>query len=346
MLETMRRAWLLSSLIGLAAACHDRAPGDVEPFTSDPLSAKQGYMLELGVPAAWERERGSVTVAVVDNGFDLEHPDLAPRLWANPDEIANGLDDDGDGRVDDLHGWDFVDGDGDVSLAPDESGPRHHGTAVAGIIAAETENGLGIAGLCPGCRLMLLRCRDFQQVHDVMGRLSAAVDYAIAHGARVINVSDGVLDAALGAGEKTNLEAAAARAAQAGVVLVAAAGNDGADAVRWPARIPSVFAAASVDWSGAPSAWTSFGLEIDAAAPGEYIETTFPGGTYGYFEGTSAAAPVAAALAALLASAHPAWTAAQVAERMRATARPAALDERPELALLLGAGVVSYGNAL
>ncbi len=205
---------------------------------------------------------------------------------------------------------------------------------------------MGVAACCPGCTLMILKGRDFVTTSTVLPRFGAAVDYAIAHGARVLNVSDGSLPSSVDAALASDLEAAAARAEQAGLVVVASAGNDGADVVRWPARIPTVLAVAAVDWGGAPTSWTSFGAEVAVAAPGVFVETTAPDAAYDYFDGTSASAPIVSALAAMLVSEHPDWSAAAVRARIVQTARPARLDGRPEVVGLFGAGVVDFAAAL
>jgi subtilisin family serine protease len=339
---------MLTATLALTA-CGLDYPDDVPAFTKDPLSTKQGYMVELGVPQAWERERGSVIVAVLDNGVDTSHPDLQGRLWTNPKEVEDGQDNDGDGRVDDIHGWNFLDQNGDITVASEAEPPEigyPHATAVAGIIAAETDNGEGVAGLCPGCSLMILKARDFTTSGSVLWSMGAAIEYAIEHGARVIDISDGTLATSLLPEDMDGLSAAAQRAEEAGIVIVASAGNDGRHTVRWPAAIPSVIAVAAVDWEGKPEEYTSFGAEIDVAATGEFVHTTMIGNTYDYFRGTSASAPIVAALAALLLSAKPEMSPAEVAERIRATAKPADIEDRPDVKDLFGAGIVSFSGAL
>jgi subtilisin family serine protease len=303
-------------------------------------------MLDLGVPDAWTRERGSVVVAIVDNGIDIAHPDLADQLWSNPLEAPNGVDDDGDGRVDDIHGWNFLDEDGDVSVAPEGPGRDRHGTAVAGIVAAQTDNGIGVAGGCPGCRLMILKARDFDRVNTVVPRLAEAIDYAVTHGAKVVSISDGVPAGSAGVDTEQAVEAAIERAAEAGVLVVASAGTDGAYPVRFPASLPGVLAVAAVDDDSAPTAWTSYGVAVDVAAPGTFIFTTTPDGSYDYFDGTSASAPITAALAALLASKHPDWSVAQIVDRIRSTTSPARFDGREDLAGRFGAGIISFRDGL
>ena len=121
---------------------------------NDPLYPQQWGLAKINAPAAWDVTTGSpdVTIAVVDAGLDTTHPDLAGQLWTNPGEIAgNGLDDDNNGYVDDIHGWNLVDDNADLT---DNTG---HGTQVAGVIAARTNNSQGVAGVCWDCRLMVVK---------------------------------------------------------------------------------------------------------------------------------------------------------------------------------------------
>lgn len=347
--HTLNAAWMLL-VIASAWSCTNDCPEAVASFSDDPEGTSQWFLPALGAPEAWQTEPGSPStiVAVIDNGFDLDHPDLAPQLWTNEDEFENGLDDDGNGYADDVRGWDFLDGDPDASVEdlPELDPLLHaHGTAVAGIVAARNDNGVGVAGSCPGCRLMLLRARDFDEAHNVMLLLTEAIGYAVENGARVISISDGVPPGDIDPDVESEVEAAIEEAVAAGVVVVASAGNDAAG-VRWPAALEPVVAVAAVDAQQRPSSWTSFGAEVDVAAPGECIFTTAPEGRYGYFEGTSASAPIVAGLAALLVTAHPDWTVEEIADRMRATAQDVALDARPELEGQMGDGVVDFAAAL
>jgi subtilisin family serine protease len=345
---------LLAVAVAVAVAvtdgCTPACPDEVPAFSDDPEGRYQWHLPATGAPEAWGLERGDgVVVAVIDNGFDLAHPDLATQLWTNPDEVDNGLDDDGNGYVDDLYGWDFLDGDPDAGLPPDsDAEPRalRHGTTIAGTIAAATDNGEGVAGSCPDCRLMLLRGRDFVHTFNVMPILGEAIRYAVDNGARVISISDGVLDGELEAETIAEVEAALEQADAAGVVVVASAGNEGDEVVKWPARVPTVVAVAAVDHDSRPTSWTSFGAEVDVSAPGTCVFSTSPEDAYDYFGGTSASAPIVAGLAALEVAAHPTWSPAEIVQQIRATASPIRLDRRPGLEGGLGAGVVDFAAAV
>ena len=335
----------------LIPACSSPCPDNVAAFSDDPKGVKQWYLPALGTPDAWPVRRyiGEVVVAVIDNGFDLDHPDLARRLWTNPNEEFNGMDDDDNGYVDDVHGWDFLDNDPDAGLvAENDIAPAlyGHGTAVAGIIGADTDNGIGIAACCPYCRLMLLRGRDFREAHDVMPVLAEAIRYAVDNGARVINISDGIPIDRLGPEISLEVEGAITDAKAAGVIIIASAGNDAAESVRWPALLDNVVAVGAVDEKWRPASWTSYGPEVDLAAPGECIYTTAPDGKYGYFDGTSASAPIVAGLAAMLIAVHPDWAPEDVVARMQDTTTEVKFDTRPELDGLLGAGVVDFWGAV
>lgn len=336
----MRAPPLLVVCLALAA-CGAR---DVPAFSSDPEGVHQRWLVAVRAPAAWSVERGGPesVIAVLDNGVDATHPDLAGALWQNPGERPNGLDDDGDGIVDDLVGADLRARTGDVSLAriagvSDEL--YGHATAIVGIVAARTDNGVGVAGACPGCRVMVLRARDFSARRTVVDVLDDAVTYAASHGARVLSVSDGARGVDLTDVQRAAMASAMAHADALGVLVVASAGNDAGGPVRWPAAIASVLAVAAVDDDDRAATFTSRGPEVDVSAPGVALHTTLPGGTYGPFSGTSASAPVVAALAGLLFARHPTWTPSQVAARIRDTARPTGQSG-------LGAGVVDFLRAV
>src|SRR5436190_20469277 len=168
----------------------------------------------LRAPLAWQQSTGSgVVVAVLDTGVQLDREELRGNVWTNPGEIpGNGRDDDGDGVADDVHGADFVNGDGTPA---DDNG---HGTHVAGIIA-----GHGLArGLAPGATILPVKVLDAAKAGNAHW-LAQGIDYAIAHGARILNVSVN------GDGVSEELEAAIMRAQDAGAMIVASAGNDARD---------------------------------------------------------------------------------------------------------------------
>lgn len=303
--------------------------------TGDPRAADAWHLAgdgPMGVRSAWAHTTGGdAIVAILDTGADLTHPDLAPNLWTNPGEIpGNAIDDDHDGYVDDVHGVDLVNGDGDPT---DDNG---HGTHVAGIIGARGDNGIGSAGVAWRVRLMPVKVLDASASGNT-GTVSDGIDWAVAHGARIINLS------LAGAARSAQLEQAIARAQQAGVLLVVAAGNDHQDLgvlPSYPASYPepNVLGVAATRPDSLLSGVSDFGAGVDLAAPGEGIFSTALGGGYEYRTGTSMAAPMVAGAAALLLTANPQADATRLAATLTGTARHTGLP--------VGAGALDVGAAL
>ncbi len=238
---------------------------------------------DINVTDVWSRSTGSkdVIVAVVDEGVNWAHADLKNNMWINTAEIPNnGIDDDHDGYVDDVRGWDFVNGDNTVYDATD--GDRH-GTHVAGIIGAEGNNGIGISGVSQHVRIMPLKFLGPDGGSDFDG--AAAIVYAVDHGATVINCSWG------GSSGSGPLAQAVAYAASKGVVLVCAAGNSGTNtdapgAEFFPASFDAtnVISVAATDRTGALADFSNFGSgSVDIAAPGADVTSTMPAQDSGFF---------------------------------------------------------------
>lgn len=270
-------------------------------------------LAKIGAPAAWDRSTGArgVAVAVVDDGVALDHPDLSPNLWQNPEELAgNRRDDDGDGYVDDVNGWDFVDGDADPS--PARSGEdRWHGSHVAGTIGAQGNDGAGVVGVNWNVSLMALRA-----IGPRGGRsddLAKAIDFAVGHGARVINASWG------GGGGSQAISSAIARANRKGVLFVAAAGNDAEPSPSFPAnlKLDNLISVGATGPDDVLAPFSDRGAMV--AAPGVGILSTTAPGRYERYDGTSMAAPHVSGLAALLWSVHPDATLAQVRDAILAS---------------------------
>jgi len=276
---------------------------------NDPLFSEQWGLADMGWATVPVPGAAGVVVGVVDSGVDFRHPDIATQVWGNAVEWSGlpGVDDDENGYVDDLRGWDFTDaptlpGAGDYldrDADPlDESG---HGTHVAGIIAAGIDNGIGTAGLAPDVRVMPLRAgfnvgsSGFLQDDDI----AAAMVYAVDNGADVINLSFG--DPRFSA----LLRDAARYARERGVVVVAAAGNEGTDQVLYPARFDETIAVAAAARDGRIAAFSNRGPSIDLAAPGQQIRSLLPAGQYGDLSGTSMAAAHVSGLAALILGRQP-----------------------------------------
>jgi len=260
--------------------------------------------VDVGAVDAWRLTSGTsnTVVAVIDSGIDVQHPDLIANLWRNPRETpGNQRDDDGNGYVDDVHGIDLVASPEGAPLSKDENG---HGTHVSGTIAA-TANNLGVVGLANGVRLMGIRTHDANGRGGAVSSIIKGIEYAVRHGARVINASFGgpvysqaAFDAYSAAGD-------------AGVIVISSAGNDAQNndiQPNYPAnyRLPNLLSVASVNYSGELSDFSNYGLDaVDLAAPGEDIISTYPGNSYKTLKGTSMAAPHVTAVAALVVSRFP-----------------------------------------
>lgn len=272
-----------------------------EPTPSMPNDTDWGLQYappQIQLPDAWTLSSGcgKVVIALVDSGVDFNHPDLAGRLWLNQGEVGlgretNGVDDDGNGYVDDWRGWDFVNGDNEPR---DDYG---HGTHVTGIANATTNNGIGIAGVAGaawGVQAMMLKVLD-NRGNGFDSKAAAAVVYAVDNGAQIINLS-------LGDPRPTPaLEAAITYASGHGVLVVAAAGNSGTEGVYYPARYEPVVAVGAVTAENERAFFSSYGPHLDLVAPGFAIYSTMLDGSYGYRSGTSMATPHVSGTAALLA---------------------------------------------
>jgi thermitase len=274
--------------------------------------------VDIDAPEAWQITTGvpSVVVAVIDSGFDLSHPDLFNKVWVNPGEVpGNGLDDDRDGKIDDVFGWNFLSNNNDIR---DTDG---HGTHVSGTIAAVANNATGITGIAPGVRIMPLKFIG----PGGGGAISNAVDaiyYAVDHGARVINAS-------WGSNEYSQALTDAIRyAASRDVVFVTAAGNQAVNNDRFPSYPPNITSAnllsvAAIDTTGGLADFSNYGPRtVQLAAPGVNILSTVPGGGYARYTGTSMAAPHVAAVAALVISRSPRLSAGQVVQTILANVKP------------------------
>jgi len=301
----------------------------------DPLFPQQWGLAKINAPAAWDVVTGTQTVviAVVDSGIDLTHPDLDGRLWVNPGEIpGNGLDDDNNGYVDDVNGWNFISGTSNIY---DGNG---HGTQVAGVAAAAANDGVGIAGLCWNCRIMPVRVMADSGVSNYSD-IAAGVIFAADKGAKVINLSLG------GYAYSNALRDAVNYAVSKGAVVVGGAGNDNLATPFYPAAYENVIAVAATDPDDLKVNFSNYGTWVDLSAPGADIMTTFLGGDWGTANGTSLSAPFVSGLAALVLSQWPDWTPAMVRNQLEQTADP--IDAlNPDYAGKLGAGRINAAAAL
>lgn len=256
---------------------------------------------DINAPQAWNTQMGSedVVVAVIDSGVDYEHPDLEDNMWTNSEEIAgNSKDDDGNGYVDDVYGYDWIDSDSDPM--DDNS----HGTHVAGIIGAVGDNELGVTGVSPEVSIMALRFMDADGNGTTSG-VAQAITYAADNGADIINASFA------GTSSSVLMEEAIEYASDKGVLFVAAAGNSGEDndeTPNYPASydIDNILAVAATDSEDELASFSNYGAtSVDMAAPGVSILSTVPDEDYETMSGTSMATPHVVGAAAVLLAQRP-----------------------------------------
>ena len=274
--------------------------------------------IDIGLAEAWELYDGGsrdVVVALVDTGIDYTHEDLAGRIWTNVDEIpGNGIDDDGNGYVDDVYGWNFYSDTNDVYVGTEDA----HGTHGAGTIAANAGNGVGIAGIVQSdhVKVMAVKALGGSDGSGTTASIIQAIQYAEANGAQICNLS---------LGSSQNDPALYRTMASSDMLFVVAAGNDGTDletSPSYPASydLDNVISVANIRYDGELDPTSSYGAaSVDLAAPGSYILSTTPGGTYSYMTGTSMAAPMVSAAAAMVYSAFPNATLADVKDILLAS---------------------------
>lgn len=319
---------------------------------NDPKYPEQWSLPLMKLPQAWAIEKGDrgIVIAIIDSGIDYKHDDLVPKAWINPGEVPeNGLDDDGNGYVDDIYGWDFTDApnlqaEGDYIEGDnepiDESG---HGTHVAGIAGAMPDNGIGIAGVAWECPLMAIRAGlslgGSSRMQD--DDSAAAIIYAADNGASVINMSWG--------SERRSfvIQDAIDYAYARGVILVAAAGNSQKPEAIFPAAYRKVIAVASTEQNQQRFYQSNFGASIDIGAPGNVILSTQINNQYRLLTGTSMASPHVAGVAALMLAKRPGLTHEEVRHILINTADPVHREESDELdERFVGAGTVNAERAL
>ena len=270
--------------------------------------------VDIDAPEAWNTTTGSrsVVVAIIDTGMDSKHPDLAANAWRNPGEVAgDGIDNDRNGFVDDIGGWDFANNDASPT---DDNG---HGTHVAGTIGAVGNNGSGVVGVNWQVSLMPLKFLNASGSGTTSAAV-AAINYATRmrrdFGINIVatNNSWG------GGGLSTALRDAINAGANAGILFVAAAGNESNNndaSPSYPASHPStsVISVAATDRSNRLAGFSNYGAtSVDLAAPGVAILSTTPNGSYSSYSGTSMATPHVTGTVALLAAAYPQATAAEI----------------------------------
>jgi subtilisin family serine protease len=267
-----------------------------------------------------------VYVGIIDEGVQVTHPDLNANTWRNPFEAVNGRDDDGNGYVDDVHGYDFANDDSSVYDGGSRGSADDHGTHVAGTIGAEDGSELGVKGVNHAVTMIsgkFLGTRGGTSA-DAVRAVNYFTDLKTRHGLDIVatNNSWG------GGGYSTALHGAIAAADKAGILFIAAAGNSGTDNDATPSYpssydLPNVIAVAAIDKTGALAGFSQYGAKsVDLGAPGADVWSTTTFGTYSTYNGTSMATPHVTGAAALYAATRPTASAVQIKEAILNSTQP------------------------
>ncbi len=333
---------------------------------NDPRYGDQQHLPQIKAPEAWDIHKGEngaeVIVGIVDSGVDWDHPDLIDNLWQNLAEDAdgdgktiefdgtkwildpgdlNGTDDDGNGFIDDLIGWNFMtDALGNEDNNPDD--PRGHGTHVAGLAAAVTDNGVGVASISWNVKIMVTG-HGWVGGGTSVGRGYEGIVYAAENGADIINTSWG------GGAYSAMGELVIQYANHLGSIVLSSAGNSNTDIDQYPSSYPGCISVASVGGNDKKADYSEYGFSIDISAPGgtagaNLLSTGMAGG-YELKMGTSMACPVTTGLFALVKSYHPDWTNGQIINQILGTADYID-DINPNHIYQMGAGRINAYRAL
>lgn len=370
------RRWLLllGSFFGLLWPCATLFAADTLPsgrLPNDPFWRKQWYLRQIHAPEAWEMATGSrqIVVAVIDGGVDVTHPDLQDNIWINPREVAgDGIDNDQNGYIDDVHGWNFVTNSRDVGPIPSRNPQAEeswsHGTFVASLIGAEGNNGLGMAGVAWRVQLMPLVVLDGDGFGN-MQTMIRAIRYAIDQRVDIINLS-------LSGNEyNPELEIILKEAYDKGIFVVAATGNDessetGVNTDEQPiypvcmdADENTIFGVGGTDTLDQKAPYANFGHACtDLVAPAQeffgarpsYRRPTDTSTTTGFYlegmTGTSLSAPLVSGAAVLLKSVRPELTPTQIADLLRNNADPIEANLHVAERGRMGSGRLNIGRAL
>lgn len=279
--------------------------------TNDPNRGSQYYLNKIFAYDAWDISKGdsNIVVAIIDTGNDFNHNDLKNKVAYNNLDPIDGLDNDNDGYLDNYMGWDFGTNDNNPQIT---SG--NHGVFVTGLAAAHTDNGLGISGVGFNVKYLPIKIADH---NELLINGYEAIVYASEHGAHIINLSWG---GKMLSGSSFEQDVVNYVTFNRGCLIVAAAGNDGNEIPFYPASYKNVLSVSMTDATDAKVASSSYGYNVDIAAPGGNVYSTIQGNSYTSSSGTSFASPITAACAAIVKSYFPAFSPLQIAERLRVTA--------------------------
>lgn len=318
----------------------------------DPLASSQFHLAQINLLNGWDIQKGNgeIVIAIVDNGTDFRHPDLAPNIRINMAEATGiaGVDDDGNSFVDDFYGWDFGENDNDPSHGTDESKIAVHGTHTAGIASAVTNNSEGVAGVSWNCAILPVKVSTDDETYQIPYGYEGIV-YAADNGAHIINNSWG-RSGAYSQYEQDIID----YAVENGSIVIAAGGNTNRQTNFYPAGYVHVVAVAAVNEDDEKTSYSTFGEFIDVTAPGGDNGASRPGilstypvewGSYGQLSGSSMASPIVAGLMGLLMNRFPEFDPLQLKRQLILTTDD--IDAlNPDFTGLLGSGRVNAYRAL
>ncbi len=336
----------------------------IENNPNDPKFGEQWSLKSINVNNAWDIATGNdILIGVIDTGIDYDHEDLKNQLWINPDEDINGngtfepwsseeerdgvtgdfngIDEDGNGFVDDVIGFDFVDqlitnvGDA-ANPDPDPADEQGHGTKVSGIIAAEHNNNTGITGIAYDSKIVSLRAFDFNGTGE-SDDIARAIVYAALNGVQVLNFSFGEpYDSPL-------IRDAVRFAYSMGCTMLASTGNNGWDRTHYPSDYREIIAVGGSNTRDEKYSFSNYGSRISLVAPGTRVYTTDPNNSYGTASGTSMSTPHACAVAAMLLEVNPNLTSDDIHGILQVSARDI---NQPGWDIFTGSGILDAFNAL
>ncbi|KAA3598322.1 MAG: T9SS C-terminal target domain-containing protein [Calditrichaeota bacterium] len=300
----------VSNLKGIAFA-EPRFINKISETPNDPQFSSQNHLPVINATQAWDIQHtdGAVLVGITDTGVDLDHPDLQANIWQNTDEIAgNNIDDDNNGYIDDVNGWDFAGNSPGANPDNDPTDNHGHGTHTSGDVAAVTNNGTGVAGISWNAKIMAVKAGPGNS--DITHGYEA-VAYAAENGAEIINCSWGNNNYTL-LGEEV-----VAYAHSLGSAIVAASGNFNSQTPQTPAIFDGVLQVSATTDADQKASFSNYNNFVDISAPGQSILGTALNGNYTNSSGTSFSCPITSGVLALVKAQNPTWTNRQVLEQVR-----------------------------
>lgn len=305
---------------------------------NDPNANQQSFLTKINAYNGWNTSTGdtNVVIGIVDSGTDIDHPDLVANLKKNYADPVNGVDDDGDGYIDNFQGWDVSENDNNPNV--DNS---THGSHVSGCAAASTNNAIGVASPGFNCKFLPVKCAA-QASTTTIDNGYEGITYAADHGCQIINCSWGG-----GFFSQLGQDVINYATINKNALVLASAGNDNVDSPAFPAAFQYVTSVAATTASDAKASFSNYNYTVDISAPGNNIYSTVSNNGYTTMSGTSMSSPIAAGAAGIIKSHFPAYNALQVGEQLRVTCDDIyGLATNANFKGRLGKGRINMANSL